>query len=133
MQVEACMLSPAMLKSRTFHLICGPARCAKLVTDIMVKRREAFGTKPDEGSNFSKPIFVWEPMEDSCRPGELDSFNEALQHVDIFSPNGHELALLFTEPEDFGKDKLSEEVLSRHCKKLLTQGLRKTSCAVVVR
>lgn len=82
---------------------------------------------------FSKPIIVWEPMEGSCRPTELSFFLEALQYVDVFSPNAHELTSLFMGPENLGHDTVAEKFLVSRCKELLTVGFGSKPSAIVVR
>ena len=133
MQVEACMLNPAMLTSKTYHLICTPARCIKLVTDIVARREDIKQGHQNMQGAISAPLFVWEPMEGSCRPTELPSFYEALKFVDVFSPNEHELDLLFNGLHNNEDETMSSEVLRRHCDHLLTLGFGNKQCAVVVR
>ena len=88
------MLPELYLTARTYHLICTPARCIELVKELLAKREELVASIP---SLSEKPIFVWEPMEHSCRPSERMSFYEALKHVDVFSPNQDEMQALFAD------------------------------------
>ena len=133
MQVEASMLSSEMLISRTFHLICIPSRCVRLVSDILSRRESLMEDLPELRETLEKPIFVWEPMEGSCRPSELLSFYEALKFVDVFSPNEHELKLLFHGPTDDENQSLTMECIHEHCQTLLTLGFSNNASAVVVR
>lgn len=123
------MLNGSMKLSKTYHLICHPMRCIHLVNTIVAERKAIFDAYPDlhkttvEGVfPFTKPIFVWEPMEGSCRPEELPSFYEALKYVDVFSPNENELASLFGVSENIGDASVPAELLSRHCTQLLASG-----------
>ena len=63
-----------------------------------------------------RPIFVWEPIPDLCRPDELEKFYEAIRLVDIVSPNDSELAGYFGKTEwDFsnsGDRQVVETILS---------------------
>lgn len=122
-----------MLASKTYHLICEPSRCINLVAEILAKRRDILDGYPHLRDTFIIPIFVWEPIEGSCRPSELDSFYKALKVVDVFSPNERELGLLFSGPNR-GEDKLMpRELLHRRCQQLLALGFGKKPSAVVVR
>ena len=82
---------------------------------------------------FNPPLFVWEPVPDSCSPEELPQTLEALKYVDVISPNHHELASLFGEAgkDPFGASEL--QILERQCNELLTKGFGKKPSAVVVR
>ena len=133
MQVEAGMLSPEMLTSRTYHLICTPSRCIRLVADILARREDVIQKYPDSKVSIAAPIFVWEPMEGSCKPAELPSFHKALKFVDVFSPNEHELNLLFHGLHEDGNEIMPMEVIQHHCKNLLALGFGNKPCAVVVR
>ena len=88
------MLPEIYLIARTYHLICTPARCIELVKELLAKREKLVASIP---SLSEKPIFVWEPMEHSCRPSERMSFYEALKYVDVFSPNHDEIQALFAD------------------------------------
>ncbi|PHH67909.1 hypothetical protein CDD82_1011 [Ophiocordyceps australis] len=82
-RITAQDLPPSLLRSRSFHLICSPARCQDLVADI-TSRRKAFAC--------SRPIFVWEPVPDLCTPDHLIACINTLALVDVCSPNHTELA-----------------------------------------
>ncbi|KAL6719874.1 hypothetical protein ACLMJK_001795 [Lecanora helva] len=132
-QVVPSMLDPAMLTSKTFHLICTPARCIDLVKCMRSKRAEVLRDSPQLQAKTIEPIFVWEPMEGSCRPQELPSFYEALHFVNVFSPNEHELDLLFNGPDGNGEKSMSIEKLHNHCIELLHKGLENMPGVIVVR
>lgn len=50
-------------------------------------------------SASQRPVFVWEPIPDLCRPDELDKFYEVARLVDVVSPNDSELAGYFGKTE----------------------------------
>ncbi|KAI9683394.1 MAG: hypothetical protein M1829_005466 [Trizodia sp. TS-e1964] len=104
-RLDASSLSQDLLFSRSFHLICSPNRCISLVKDILALRK---GMQPE--TEQPRPIFVWEPVPDSCVPEELESCFEALTVVDVFSPNHHELASFLGKAEPNGGDR---ETLNR--------------------
>ena len=81
---------------------------------------------------FETPLIVWEPMEHCCRPSQLPSVFEAMNLVDVFSPNDHELSALFKE-EDQGESRIAHQDLQQYCKTLLTQGFGLKPSAVVIR
>ncbi|PGH11526.1 hypothetical protein AJ80_07092 [Polytolypa hystricis UAMH7299] len=89
-------LSEGLLLSKSFHMVCSPARCCEIIQGVLERRRKLI-----ENGNLlasRRPIFVWEPVPDLCRPEELSRFYEALKHVHVVSPNEYELA------QFFGKD-----------------------------
>lgn len=83
--------SPALLASKSFHLICSPQRCISLVTNILSLRRTRLSCLP---SPPPKPLFIWEPVPDRCIPDELLNTTAALGYVDVCSPNHAELGQL---------------------------------------
>ncbi|KAF1811773.1 Ribokinase-like protein [Eremomyces bilateralis CBS 781.70] len=83
-RLDHTSLSPRLLKSKSFHLICSPARCIDLVENILKLRNTS--------EELPRPIFVWEPVPDLCLPSELENCRKALQVVDVVSPNHQELA-----------------------------------------
>ena len=81
-----------MLTSKTYHMICTPDRCISLCEEIIAAREKLLYEQPDLKAHVSKrPVFVWEPMEDSCHVEAMPDFMNALEHVDVFSPNEREL------------------------------------------
>lgn len=83
---------------------------------------------PQGSRLLPQPLFVWEPVPDLCIPDELNNCYEALQYVDVISPNHVELASFFGEDISLDDTKL----LGRLCNDLHTNGFR-GSGAVVVR
>ncbi|KAK5118761.1 hypothetical protein LTR85_007967 [Meristemomyces frigidus] len=118
-------LMPELLKSKSFHLICSPTRCIEMIQQILHRRQGAFG------DSEAKPIIIWEPVPDLCTPEELDNTSEALQYVDVISPNHEELASLFLYTHTPGVDKAAVE---KHAQHFLSHGIgRSGKGAIVVR
>ena len=127
------MLSAHFLTSKSYHLICTPSRCIELVKGIMNRRKAFTNENPQLSSGiFETPFIVWEPMEHCCRPSQLPSVLEAMDFVDVFSPNDHELSALFKK-EDQGDGSIAQKDLQQYCKTLLEQGFGPKPSAVVVR
>ncbi|QIX01333.1 hypothetical protein AMS68_006850 [Peltaster fructicola] len=84
-RITADDLSPALLQSASFHLICSASRCIELVERINHLRP----------SELSRPRYIWEPVPDLCTSTELASIRNAFNHVDIISPNHDELGAIF--------------------------------------
>ncbi|MCJ1255231.1 hypothetical protein MMC24_003047 [Lignoscripta atroalba] len=137
MRVTHAQLPGAHLLSKCYHLICTASRCIELVKGILEARAKLRQENKirlvDELKPFDPPLFVWEPVPDSCVPSEMLIVLEALRHVDVISPNHHELASLFGEtgPDPFMASEL--QVLERQCNELLSRGFGKKPSAVVVR
>ncbi|RBR22761.1 uncharacterized protein FIESC28_04324 [Fusarium coffeatum] len=108
-------LTPSLLQSRSFHLICSPNRCRDLVAEITSLRKKIV---PPE--SYTKPIFIWEPVPDLCTPDELLNCTNCLPLVDICSPNHAELAGFMG---DSGLDPETGEIstlaVERACEQLL--------------
>jgi sugar/nucleoside kinase (ribokinase family) len=108
-------LTPCLLQSRSFHLICSPLRCQELVTQI-TKRRKAAA----DPETYSKPIFIWEPVPDLCTPDELLNCTNTLPLVDICSPNHSELAgFMGDDGLDPETGAISTTAIERSCEQLL--------------
>lgn len=129
-RVTADDLTPELLTSRSFHMVCSPTRCQQLVTGIK-KRRSAMATP--EGNSLPKPVFVWEPVPDLCTTDELLNCTNTLPMVDICSPNHTELAGFMG---DTGLDpetgEISTVAIERSCEQLLAS-MPLQSFALVVR
>ncbi|WXC56270.1 hypothetical protein SNK03_002202 [Fusarium graminearum] len=108
-------LTPTLLQSRSFHMICSPNRCKDLVAEITSLRKKVM---PAE--SYTKPIFIWEPVPDLCTPDELLNCTNCLPLVDICSPNHAELAGFMG---DSGLDpetgEISTVAVERACEQLL--------------
>lgn len=94
--------------SRSIHFICSPKR---YLTFMEVMR-------PEIGSE-SKPesLFIWEPVPDECRPELLPQMLEALQKVDVFTPNAKEAAMFFNSDEPLSSSQI-EDLALRYSKLL---------------
>ncbi|EEH37179.2 PfkB family carbohydrate kinase (Mak32) [Paracoccidioides lutzii Pb01] len=89
-------LSEYQVFSKSFHLVCSPARCCQIVEGILQRRDILLKSKKINPSTVGqRPVFVWEPVPDLCREEELPMFYKALKHVDVVSPNDLELANMF--------------------------------------
>ena len=66
-------LTDTLLFSKSFHLICSPARCIALTRSILRRRKILDPDAP-------KPIFIWEPVPDLCKPTELLNTTNALPY-----------------------------------------------------
>ncbi|RYP11366.1 hypothetical protein DL765_007796 [Monosporascus sp. GIB2] len=123
-------LTPALLASRSFHLICSPTRCRELVTEIKARRHALCN---GDGPDLPRPIFVWEPVPDLCTPDELLNCTNTLPLVDVCSPNHAELAGFVG---DSGLDpetgEISTRAVERACEQLLGS-MPLQSFALVVR
>ncbi|KAG9238987.1 pfkB family carbohydrate kinase-like protein [Amylocarpus encephaloides] len=115
LRLDENSLTDALLFSKSFHLICSPSRCIALTNSILRRRKRLNPRAP-------KPIFIWEPVPDLCRPTELLNTTNALPYVDICSPNHHELATLMGDP-DLGLNPVTGEIsttsVERACEQLL--------------
>ena len=125
------MLDEELLLSKTFHMICTPHRCITLCKEILAARKSMSGIGTPQDSLLRDPAFIWEPMEDSCYPQELDAFIEALTWVDVFSPNQQELLSLCDMKPAHPHFDPSTVLLA--CNKLLDSDRGKTLKAVVAR
>ncbi|KAM0438888.1 hypothetical protein ACHAPT_001649 [Fusarium lateritium] len=108
-------LTPALLQSRSFHLICSPNRCRDLVSEITSLRKKIV---PPE--TYTKPIFIWEPVPDLCTPDELLNCTNCLPLVDVCSPNHAELAgFMGDDGLDPETGEISTVAVERACEQLL--------------
>ncbi|KAK4193679.1 hypothetical protein QBC35DRAFT_446019 [Podospora australis] len=118
--------SPPLLLAKTIHLICSPARCQELVSSILSARKDLCFSSSSSNSEskreYTRPIFIWEPVPDLCTPSELLAATNTLPLIDIMSPNHGELAG-FMGDEHRGLDPLTGEIstaaVERACEQLL--------------
>ncbi|KAI0117082.1 Ribokinase-like protein [Daldinia grandis] len=123
-------LTPTLLASRSFHLICSPTRCRELVTEIRARRS---GLASADGSALPRPIFIWEPVPDLCTPDELLNCTNTLPLIDIISPNHSELAGFMGDSGlDPDTGEISTKAIERACEQLLGS-MPLQSFAIVVR
>jgi len=130
LRLDDSSLDHKLLASKSFHLICGPARCVELVSGVM-RRREQLGIS----DAARRPLFVWEPVPDLCQVSELQACLEACKHVDIVSPNHAELCGFFAEEPHDENGNIASYAIEKCCKTLLAPNLGETTHlkAVVVR
>ncbi|KAJ5554052.1 hypothetical protein N7513_004011 [Penicillium frequentans] len=96
LRLEPSMLSDTQVWSRTFHMVCSPARCISIVHDILQRReqlREA-GQAPSTEHALERPIFFLISVHLKSRGKFLD----ANRVVDVVSPNHMELGMMFDQP-----------------------------------
>lgn len=99
----------------------------------MTRRKALLNLYPQLSSDtLETPFIVWEPMEHCCRPSELPSVFEAMEFVNVFSPNDRELSALF-KGEDQSECTIAQQDIQQYCKTLLTQGFGLKPSAVVIR
>ncbi|TQS36859.1 hypothetical protein Golomagni_02682 [Golovinomyces magnicellulatus] len=109
---------PALLLSKSFHLICSPSRCISMVTNLLEARKRLCPLTP-------KPIIVWEPIPDSCVSSELLNLTNCLSYIDICSPNHNELLNFFSESStdhsdaDPSNESLDTDAIEVACEQLL--------------
>ena len=89
-----------LLETRSFHFICSPNRCVEMVEDLhslryQAEKQAALTPRSTAAASSSKPMIIWEPVPDTCIPGNLPALISALARVDVLSPNHNELAALF--------------------------------------
>lgn len=108
-------LTPPMLQSRSFHMVCSPARCRELVAEITLLRKAC-----SPPGSYTKPLFIWEPVPDLCTPEELLECTRTLSCVDICSPNHAELASYMGGSGLDEDGNISLEAVQRNCDQLLS-------------
>ncbi|CAL3965256.1 hypothetical protein PZA11_001950 [Diplocarpon coronariae] len=126
LRLTTSSLTPTLLFAKSFHLICSPTRCIELVTTILRARKSLNPTA-------EKPLFIWEPVPDLCRPTELLNCTNALPYVDVCSPNANELAGFMGDTELLpGTNTISTPWVERACEQLLSS-MPLQSYALVIR
>ncbi|KAK5657687.1 hypothetical protein OQA88_2759 [Cercophora sp. LCS_1] len=116
----ADLIGTPLLHARAIHLICSPLRCRELVAEITRRRKDAAYAKDPEGSTYTRPFFIWEPVPDLCTPDELLNCTNALPMVDICSPNHAELAgFMGSDGLDPETGEISASQVERSCEQLL--------------
>ena len=89
-QLDEDSLSATQLHSKSFHMVCSPARGMSLVKGINQRRaRESLTSQP--------PSYVWEPVSGLCVPEQLAKLKETVPLVNVVSPNEEELAGFFAD------------------------------------
>ncbi|KAK0251608.1 hypothetical protein LTR91_002471 [Friedmanniomyces endolithicus] len=114
-------LSPEFLSSRSFHLICSPLRCTHMIQQILAQRA---------GNHKSQPVIIWEPVPDLCVPSELPNTLQAMQHVQVISPNHEELGSLFSQTHPAAG--VDRALVENHAHRLLDSGIGPNSQGAVV-
>ena len=110
-----------LLRSRSFHVLADPPELVSTVSELLLYR--------SRGGIAQRPLIVSEPLPSSCIPENYHAFLEAINHVDIFSPNHVEIAQLFgnEHPEVFNKP-----ALENYATIFLTSGIGPSRCGAIV-
>ena len=127
LRLDEHALSPSLLVSKSFHLICSPTRCIDLVKSIMSLRKSL---RPR--SSLPRPYFIWEPVPDLCVPDQLLETTRALSYVDICSPNHIELGSLMGGTGTLSNGDVDAEFIESATEQLLGS-MPLSSFAIVVR
>ncbi|KAF4552032.1 pfkB family carbohydrate kinase-like protein [Elsinoe fawcettii] len=86
-------LTPELLASSSFHMVCAPSRAIDLVRGITARRKQVH-------PNLEPPKFIFEPNPDWAIPDALEDTLETINFVDVLSPNHSELAHLFNRGDE---------------------------------
>lgn len=105
--------------AKTLHLICSPQRCL----DTVRRLREAHGL--DEDGELPN-LILWEPVPDECKESNYGALEDALEFVDVLSPNLKEAAAFYGEPEPE-----SEAEVAKLAARLIRPMLRKNAAVVL--
>lgn len=89
-RLEVSSLSERQVLSKSFHMVCSPARSLQLTTELAEKRKTL-------ASDAADPIVVWEPIPDVCSPEELEALHRAAAKCSVVSPNHDELRMFFSQ------------------------------------
>lgn len=98
-------------------------RCGELAQRIRQRRAEELG------KDYPQPIIVWEPVPDMCTPGQLVETKNALNYIDVLSPNHEELGALFGVKHAAGVDK---QAVEKHAGELAASGIGLQGQGVIV-
>ena len=123
MRLDADDLSPTLLASQTFHLICNPTRAQSMVSRILLRRQEQGITQ--------RPMFLWEPVPGVCTTDDWKDCIDAMKVVDVISPNVNEaagfLGRTVDEDQPFEQFRGCVEMLA---KEYTSRQIRKSGAAV---
>ncbi|KAL9613452.1 MAG: hypothetical protein Q9167_001997 [Letrouitia subvulpina] len=131
-RVDEFSLTPQQLKAKTFHMICSPQRCIDLVKGILRQQGRDPTVVELSKAPHKKQSFVWEPVPDLCVPDEFEKCVEALNWVDVMSPNLEEFATLVNDSFDLD-DASGLKKLRLRCDTLLNRNAGQNCKAIVVR
>jgi sugar/nucleoside kinase (ribokinase family) len=127
LRLDGQSLSPPLLASKSFHLICSPTRCIDLVKSILSLRKSVRPRSP-----LPRPFFIWEPVPDLCVPDQLLETTRALSYIDICSPNHTELGSLMGGTGTLPNGNVDAEFVESATEQLLGS-MPLSSYAIVVR
>lgn len=92
----ANLIDTSLLHAKAFHFFGSPQ-------EILVQVPELLRFRENEAIT-ARPFLVWEPLPASCKPENLDAFQDACKLVDVFSPNHLEIAALFSDQMQDGEE-----------------------------
>lgn len=133
-----------LARGDVYHLICSPERYRVLNTALGPRDEKAprahlemMMMLPPPYTHASR-VMIWEPNEGDCKPEAVETFREALNDVDIFSPNLDELCSLLDITIDLNDDadvnpEVSFGALQTACKDLLRPVKRRRNIVLVIR
>jgi sugar/nucleoside kinase (ribokinase family) len=98
--------------ANSFHFVCSPERYIDLVKGIVQKRERLLAHSKVSKDGRQRALMVWEPVPELCIPGERAKLKEAIQYVDVISPNTEELLDFFvSERPAWSEGRAAKEVL----------------------
>lgn len=118
-------LTTELLASRSYHMVCSQQRCISLVKGTLARRNTVLPDVP-------QPLFIWEPVPDFAVPEELDSTMEALNYVDVISPNHSELAHIFGRKDEVNQNGFNAIVVEECAARLLAAATKADKHLIVV-
>ncbi|KAI4216118.1 MAG: hypothetical protein LQ351_001617 [Letrouitia transgressa] len=131
-RVDEYALTPQQLKAKTFHMICSPQRCIDLIKGILRQQGRDPTIAGLSAAPRLKQSFIWEPVPDLCVPDEFERCLEALNWVDVMSPNLEEFATLVNDSFDLTNASGLKKLRLR-CDTLLNRNASQKCKAIVVR
>ncbi|KAF2089688.1 MAK32-like protein, partial [Saccharata proteae CBS 121410] len=129
LRLDADSLSPTLLLSKSFHLICSPSRLTNLTSSILEKRTD-YAYSRDQWIN--PPLFIWEPVPDLCIPEEASNAMTSLVHVDVVSPNHGELGGFFGVSTVQANGDVDRAAVEQCCEAWLASGIGANGKGAVV-
>jgi sugar/nucleoside kinase (ribokinase family) len=117
----------SLLHSQTFHILARPDDLLVHISELSLHRVQSH--------NDGRLMVIWEPLPSDCKPVHLDAHLQALQQVDVFSPNHLELMSLFEGAEDLSRpfDRLLIENYAKRCLDAKAPGSANAGFGVIVR
>ena len=113
LRLDQDSLSSAQLLANSFHFVCSSERCISLVQGISHRGKDIQPALQERRKSQERSLMIWEPVPELCIPEERAKFKEAIQYVDVVSPNVEEFAGFFTsERPVWSEERAAEAVLA---------------------